>query len=100
MTTYYSLLYLISPNTAHRLVGYIEEEAVHTYTSIIKAYDDGLLPHWRAAKPPQEAIDYYALDDDATVRDMLLAIRADEAMHRSINHHFSDIPPYYDFHDD
>ena len=30
------------------------------------------------------------------MRDMLLAIRADEACHRSVNHHFSDIPQYYE----
>ena len=32
---------------------------------------------------------------------MLLNVRADEACHRSVNHHFSDIPSYYDIeHDD
>lgn len=28
------LSYLISPKACHRFVGYIEEEAVHTYTSV------------------------------------------------------------------
>ena len=28
------LTYLISPKTCHRFVGYIEEEAVHTYTTV------------------------------------------------------------------
>jgi hypothetical protein len=30
---------------------------------------------------------------DATFRDMILAIRADEACHRETNHHFADINP-------
>ncbi len=29
------------------------------------------------------------------MRDMFLAMRADEACHRSVNHHFSDIPQDY-----
>lgn len=52
-------------------------------------------------KPPHEAIEYYGLDrETATMRDVILAVRADEAVHRSINHHFSDIPQYYDVHND
>lgn len=27
-------------------------------------------------------------------------MRADEAVHRSVNHHFSDIPQFYDVHAD
>jgi hypothetical protein len=30
------------------------------------------------------------------MRDVVLSVRADEAVHRSVNHHFSDIPDYYD----
>lgn len=30
------------------------------------------------------------------MRDVILSVRADEAVHRSVNHHFSDIPDYYD----
>jgi hypothetical protein len=32
----YLLAYLLSPKTCHRFVGYLEEEAVHTYTSCLK----------------------------------------------------------------
>ena len=28
------------------------------------------------------------------MRDMILAIRADEACHREVNHHFSDVPSW------
>ena len=33
------LLYIISSKTAHRMVGYLEEEAVKTYTHCIKELD-------------------------------------------------------------
>ena len=32
----YFLMYLISPSTCHRFVGYLEEEAVHTYTVMLE----------------------------------------------------------------
>ena len=93
----YLLGYLISPSFCHRLVGYIEEEAVHTYTVCLKAIDDGLLPSWKIMRAPTEAVDYYGLDPKtATMRDVILSVRADEAVHRSVNHHFSDIPQFYD----
>lgn len=40
------ILYLISPRIVHRFVGYLEEEAVHTYTRAIKEIEDGHLPKW------------------------------------------------------
>lgn len=45
-------------------------------------------------KAPEEAREYYSLKDDASFRDMILAIRADEACHRDVNHHFADIPQW------
>jgi hypothetical protein len=48
-------------------------------------------------KAPTDAIEYYGLDPKtATMREVILSVRADEAVHRSVNHHFSDIPDYYD----
>ena len=41
--TYFNIAYFVSPKFAHRLVGYIEEEAVHTYTLLIKSLDNGNL---------------------------------------------------------
>lgn len=91
--TYFNIAYFLSPKFAHRFVGYIEEEAVHTYTLLIKSLDDGNLKQWEYMKAPSEAIHYYGLDEEtATMRDVFLSVRADEAVHRSINHHFSDIP--------
>jgi len=93
----YFFLYLVSPRFCHRLVGYLEEEACHTYTSILENIDNGNLPLWKVMKAPPQAIEYYGLDPEkATMRDVILSIRADEAVHRSVNHHFSDIPDYYD----
>lgn len=39
------------------------------------------------------AREYYELPENATMRDMILSIRADESIHRDINHKFSDLPP-------
>ena len=88
----YFLMYMISPKFSHRFVGYLEEEAVHTYTKCIEALDNGKLPLWKNKKAPEFAIEYYSLSEEENMREVLLNIRADEAIHRSINHHFSDIP--------
>lgn len=91
------MFYTIAPKTAHRFVGYLEEEAVHTYTKVVDAIDAGNLPQWANMKAPAEAIEYYSLDPEtATMRDVIVSIRADEAVHRSVNHHFSDVPQFYD----
>lgn len=88
----YGLVYLISPTIAHRFVGYLEEEAIKTYTQLIKDIDDGKLPNWEDLPAPQEAIKYWALDNNAKIRDVIISIRADEVAHREFNHHFADIP--------
>ena len=43
---------------------------------------------------PKEAIEYYNLPEDAMMADLILAIRADEACHREVNHHFADMPSW------
>ena len=87
------LAYLLNPKFCHRFVGYLEEEAVKTYTAMLKDIDnpDGALNCWNALPAPQEAIDYYQLKEDATFRDVILSIRADEACHRQTNHYLADI---------
>ncbi len=89
----FSATYLLSSRTAHRFVGYLEEEAVKTYTNCIKEIDEGKLPRWLNLKAPEEAIKYWGLNEDATFRDVLLAVRADEVMHREVNHHLGDLHP-------
>ena len=34
---------------------------------------------------------YYRLPEDATLRDVILHVRADECMHRDFNHHLGDL---------
>jgi len=87
----YSALYLASSKMAHRFVGYLEEEAVKTYTFCIQELDEGLLPEWQKLQAPDIAKEYWALPHDASFRDMLLAVRADEVMHRELNHHLADL---------
>jgi ubiquinol oxidase len=81
------LLYLISEKTAHRLVGYFEEEAVTSYTQYLQRIDEGLEENVPA---PQVAIDYWDLPADARLREVVIAVRADEVMHRDVNHGFAD----------
>ena len=42
------LSYSMSPRTCHRFVGYLEEEAVVTYTHAIEELERGHLPIWYA----------------------------------------------------
>lgn len=81
------LLYLVSPKTAHRVVGYFEEEAVVSYTQYLAEIDAGRHPNVPA---PAIAVRYWGLADDARLRDVVLAVRADEANHRDVNHRFAD----------
>lgn len=87
------LAYILSPRFCHRLVGYLEEEAVKTYTDVVVAIDDGRLPGFRTTPAPQIAKDYWKLGDSATVRDLFLSVRADEANHRDVNHTFGTLEP-------
>ena len=81
------LLYMVSAKTAHRLVGYFEEEAVISYTEYLAGVDSGMYENVAA---PQLAIDYWQLSPDATLRDVIVVVREDEAGHRDVNHYFAD----------
>ena len=87
----YGFFYLITPKTCHRFVGYLEEEAVRTYTKCIEQIDTGSLQHWKQTRASESARAYWRLPDNATVRDVILSIRADEVVHREVNHHFSGL---------
>ncbi|KAK9134274.1 hypothetical protein Syun_013604 [Stephania yunnanensis] len=82
------VLYLISPKLAHRIVGYLEEEAIHSYTEFLNDIDSGAIKNISA---PAIAIDYWRLPKNATLRDVIIVVRADEAHHRDVNHFASDI---------
>ncbi|KAH7404894.1 hypothetical protein KP509_15G048900 [Ceratopteris richardii] len=84
----YFILYLVSPRLAHRIVGYLEEEAIYSYTEYLKEIDNGHLPNVPA---PAIAIDYWQLPKTATIRDVVVVVRADEAHHRDVNHFAADI---------
>ena len=82
----FSVLYLISSRTAHRVVGYFEEEAVTSYSLYLQEIDEGRSPNVPA---PAIAKHYWKMAEDATLRDVVLLVRADEAHHRDINHGFA-----------
>jgi ubiquinol oxidase len=83
----YFWLYLFAPRIAHRIVGYLEEEAVVSYTQYLAQIDDG---HVENVPAPQIAIDYWRLGPNARLRDVVVAVRADEAGHRDRNHEMAD----------
>lgn len=84
--TMFSISYLISPRFCHRLVGYLEEEAVKTYTKCLQDIESGPITVWKTKPAPDLAIRYWSLSPNATMKDVILMIRADEAHHRLVNH--------------
>ena len=84
---FYFFIFVFFPRTAHRIVGYFEEEAVYSYTEFLKEIDNGNIENIAA---PPIAIDYWKLSPTATLRDVVLAIRQDEAGHRDANHEFAN----------
>lgn len=83
----YTLLYILSSKTAHRVVGYFEEEACKSYTEFLEKIDSGEVENVAA---PEIAKNYYQLPADALLRDVILRIRDDEAEHRDRNHEFAN----------
>ena len=84
----YGIIYLASQRTAHRIVGYFEEEAVISYTEYLNELESGAIPDQPA---PEIAINYWNLPLHSTLKDVVRAIRDDEAGHRDVNHSFADI---------
>jgi ubiquinol oxidase len=82
------LLYLFSAKTAHRLVGYFEEEAVYSYSEYLNGVERGKYENITA---PQIAINYWNLGQDARLSDVIMAVRNDEMNHRDVNHHFATL---------
>lgn len=86
--TFFMLLYVASSRTAHRLVGYFEEQAVVSYTQYLAEIDAGRVENVPA---PKIALDYWRLPASARLREVVVAVRADEAEHRDVNHGFADV---------
>src|SRR6056297_1758174 len=80
---FYFILYVFFPKTAHRMIGYFENQAVVSYTQYLEEIDAGRVENIAA---PQIDIDYYKLDSKATLRDVVIAVRADEQGHADVNH--------------
>ena len=89
--TLYTAFYAISPRHCHAFVSYLEEEAVKTYTHAIADLDSGKLPSWSNKPAPEIAVSYWRLGEGATMRDLLLAVRADEACHKHVNAVFAGL---------
>ena len=84
----YLFIYLISQKTAHRIVGYFEEEAVISYTEYLKEIEEGKIENIKA---PEIAINYWNLPLNSKLKDVVKIIRDDEAGHRDVNHSFANI---------
>ena len=84
----YMIIFIISQRTAHRIVGYFEEEAVISYTEYLKELENGKIQDQAA---PEIAINYWNLPLHSTLKDVVKAIRDDEASHRDVNHNFASI---------
>ena len=84
----YLFIYLISQKTAHRIVGYFEEEAVISYTEYLNEIEEGKIENIKA---PEIAINYWNLPLNSRLKDVVKVIRDDEAGHRDVNHSFADI---------
>lgn len=83
----YLAMYAISSRTAHRFVGYLEEEAVVSYNHYLEEIDSGRIKNVAA---PEIAIHYWKLPSNATLRDVVIAVRQDEVDHRDVNHYLAD----------
>jgi len=86
------LFYLANPKYCHRFVGYLEEEAVSTYTHLIYELEHNKLPKFKDIKIPTIAVQYWPeLHEDSSFLDLILRIRADEAKHREVNHTLANL---------
>ena len=68
------------------MIGYFEEEAVISYTEYLDEIDKGQIENTQA---PEIAINYWNLSKDATLRDVVIAVRNDVG-HRDKNHLIAD----------
>lgn len=84
-----TISYIAYPSAVHRFVGYLEETAVSTYSSVIKKMElpgTKLQQAWSNLDAPDIAKCYWNLNKNSKWIDVLQMILADEAHHRDINH--------------
>ena len=84
---FYAILYAIDFKTAHRMIGYFEEEAVKSYTEYLGMVKNGDVENVPA---PELAIKYYKMKKTAKLSDLIIKVRADEMHHSEVNHKYAD----------
>mgnify|MGYP001398297484 FL=1 len=84
---FYFVVYVISYKTAHRMIGYFEDEAVKSYTDYLHLVETGEIENVPA---PQLAIDYYKMKKNAKLSDLIKKVRADEVHHSKVNHRYAN----------
>tara|TARA_Y100001970_G_C14030728_1_gene748440 strand:+ start:209 stop:757 length:549 start_codon:yes stop_codon:yes gene_type:complete len=84
---FYLFMYLFFTRTAHRMIGYFEDEAVKSYTEYLYKVEKGDIENFQA---PLLAINYYGLDRNAKLSDLIVAVRNDEQKHSEVNHKYAD----------
>ena len=84
---FYLFMYIFFTRTAHRMIGYFEDEAVKSYTEYLKMVESGEVENIPA---PLLAIKYYKLGTDARLSDLIRCVRADEQNHSETNHNYAD----------
>ena len=84
---FYMILYMIDYKTAHRMIGYFEEEAVRSYSDYLGMVENGEVENVPA---PELAIKYYNMKKSAKLSDLIVKVRADEMHHSKVNHGLAD----------
>ena len=84
---FYLFMYIFFTRTAHRMIGYFEDEAVKSYTEYLELGESGKVPNIDA---PDLAIQYYKLGTNAKLSDLIRCVRADEEHHSETNHNYAD----------
>jgi ubiquinol oxidase len=84
---FYLFMYAFFTRTAHRMIGYFEDEAVNSYTEYLNMVETGKLEDSPA---PTLAINYYKLAKDAKLSDVIKCVRADEQHHSKTNHEYAN----------
>ena len=84
---FYLFMYVFFTRTAHRMIGYFEDEAVKSYTEYLELVESGKVANIDA---PDLAIQYYKLGTNAKLSDLIRCVRADEEHHSETNHNYAD----------
>jgi ubiquinol oxidase len=84
---FYLFMYIFFTRTAHRMIGYFEDEAVSSYSEYLKMVESGKVEN---APAPHLAISYYKLGADAKLSDLIRCVRDDEQHHSETNHSYAN----------